>query len=162
MEIQVNSKKISQNDFKLMMVDLVEKMPQLPFDFNAPTLTDFEDKGMDNALILYHLFLVTRHFLIQVKNNVSICIENIISNPAEKMERIYNDVMVWELKYYTTRTINSMITSTHNWLPIAKAHSFSNTALSSSIYNQVGSYSIPGVVEDYHIRGSYDLLRIAL
>ncbi|EJR57595.1 hypothetical protein IIM_00202 [Bacillus cereus VD107] len=155
-KIQVNSKKISQSDFKLMMIDLVEKMPQLPFDFNAPTLTEFEDKGMDNATILYHLFLVARHFLIEVKNNVSTCIENIISNPSEKMERIYKDVAIWELKHLTTRTINSMITSPHNWLPVTKAHSFSNTALSSSIYNQTGSHSIPGVVEDYHVRRSHD------
>ncbi|MED3957668.1 DUF2357 domain-containing protein [Priestia aryabhattai] len=152
--VKVNSKKISQNNYKIMMADLVDKMAQLPFDFNTPTLTDFQDQGLENPSILYHLFLVVRHFVIEIEDNVSACLENIISNPAEKIEPVYKEVPIWEVKHLSKRTFNSMIHS-NDWIQINDKHNVRKAALATKVYYK-DSYSIPGVAEDYHVTRSFD------
>ncbi|SET45481.1 PD-(D/E)XK nuclease superfamily protein [Natronincola peptidivorans] len=152
--IKVSSSKIDPKDYEKMLYDIVEGMAQLPFDFNTPTYERFEIKDIEESSVLYHVFLIIKHILMNPKENMEDSFESIVSNPIRREERIDIKKDVWDASNISFKTIEGIVNSPSQLVLLQGDNPLGNTALAQAIYNKSRSQYFPTqVIEPLVIRG---------
>lgn len=142
-QVHVVSKKISRDEHDLMLKEIIEKMAQLPFDFNSPTNENFVIGDDLDIYILYHRYLILKYIIFDADVNLESSMESILRNPSRKNIYEKNRKEIWSLDKVSTQVFDGII---HNaqYLEKVPAHSTINqTMLAKKLKQKSGQTYFP-------------------
>ncbi len=154
--IVVKSNKISSEGYEMMLKDIVEKMAQLPFDFNSPTYEPFNVEDLSDRRILYHLFVIVKYIVFNVEMNLQGALECITRNPTRKHVCELHRVETWNVSHITSHTISSIVTNPQALEDIASYGNINDTSLARKIKQKNGKAKFPMYVDSMQLNNSLD------
>lgn len=154
--IVVKSNKISSEDYEMMLKDIVEKMAQLPFDFNSPTYEPFNVEDLSDRRILYHLFVIVKYIVFYAETNLQGALECITRNPTRKHVYELHRVESWNVSHITSHTINSIVTNPQALEDIPPYGNINDTSLARRIKQKNGKAKFPTYVDSMQLNNSLD------
>lgn len=148
--------RLSETDFDKMLTELVEKLAQLPFAYNTPTQTSSTPNELESADILYHSFLIVRHFFYDGEPTLEEAIEAILRNPARKAEREQEKVDIWEASHISGNNVQQLLYNQTDWIQLRRGHPLLETqAAKLNAESEHAGYFPQKVVQDRVVR-SFD------
>ncbi|OTW93891.1 hypothetical protein BK702_03755 [Bacillus thuringiensis serovar cameroun] len=154
--IIVKSNKISSEDYEMMLKDIVEKMAQLPFDFNSPTYEPFNVEDLSDRRILYHLFVIVKYIVFNAEMNLQGALECITRNPTRKHVYELHRVETWNVNHITSHTISSIVTHPQTLEDIPSYGNLNDTSLARRIKQKNGKAKFPMYVDSMQLNNSLD------
>jgi predicted component of viral defense system (DUF524 family) len=154
--VSVQSKKISQECYESMLVDICGKMAELPFNFNSPTFEPVEIDTSGSASILYHSFLILRFIILNADTNLEGAYEGVFKNPSRKIEREVYECNTWEATNFGVDTIHSIVTRPDRLYTLNETNRLCKTHLSQCLSQGKASSSFPEKVNGIKPSSSLD------
>lgn len=108
-QIRVVSKKISSENYEVMLREITKVMAQLPFDFNSIASEETYIDTINSSKILYHTFLILKYVILNDEVNFQGAFESIFSNPCRKNEQINAECNIWEASNVSSGTLVSLV-----------------------------------------------------
>lgn len=156
--IQVISGKISLELYDLLLKEVVEKMAQLPFDFNSPTYEYFEIRDQTNNHVLYHLYLILKYLFFDAEVNLQSSLESIVRNPSRK--NIYETKLteVWNIDKVTSQVFSSMIYNSHFLIKVPSDNRINQTIFARKLKEKNRESYFPIYADSVKLNNSFDTM----
>lgn len=155
-KVQVRSDKIDNNDYYRMLDYIVERISQLPFDFNTPTFTYFNMDDQRSPSVLYHTFLVLRYLVMRSNNNIEDVYTTVFNNlnRENKEEDVIQTIN--ELTNVSSKTIYGIVQRPEYLKKIESGNKLLKTTLAKKINSRCNKNLFPEKYHNIRIIKSYD------
>lgn len=154
--LNVVSKKISQDNYEQMVIDLASSMAQLPFDFNSPSCEYAFIDTSDTGKILYHTFLILKYIVLSPETNLEGAYASIIGNPSRKADKIDSYCYTWDAANINNNTLMSIISEPDNLYKLNLSNRLNNLALAKELKGKDGNSYFPYKVRNTRVISSLD------
>lgn len=148
--------KLSETEFERMMSEIMEKMALLPFDFNTNSFTSIESMDIRRSEVLYHAFLVIRHWLKQPESTLEGAIRAIWREPIRKETLTVRTQDVWNVSRVSANTLESIVLGNEHMVRLPERHQLSRTGFARQMARAKGDTYFPMQVHESHVERSLD------
>ncbi|MCM3040656.1 DUF2357 domain-containing protein [Paenibacillus motobuensis] len=148
--------KLSETEFERMMSEIVEKMALLPFDFNTNSFTSIESMDIRRSEVLYHAFLVIRHWLKKPEPMLEGAIRSIWREPIRREMLSVRTQDVWNVSHVSANTLASIVTGNDPMVRLPEWHQLSRTGIARQMAKAKGDTYFPMKIHESHVERSLD------
>ncbi|MEE8168280.1 MAG: DUF2357 domain-containing protein [Candidatus Hydrothermarchaeales archaeon] len=134
-ELDIENKKISADEFKELLEEISTIIKALPYDYNSPTFLPFDRTEYWPIEVLYHNFVYLRYIMLQVKNfdRLKGQVNKILYSPHFKREKKIELKDVSKASNINVTTIEKIFTNPENLVKIEPESSLAVTSLAQKI-----------------------------
>jgi uncharacterized protein len=154
--VYVKSSKISEQDYEQMIKDIIEKMAQLPFNYNSPTNEYFEINEETSSNILYHMYLILKYLIFDAEPNLQSALESIIRNPTRRNIYEVKRTGIWNIDKVSSQVVSSIMCNPDLLVKLPSSCEINKTTLAKKLKRQSGETYFPLTADFMVLNNSLD------
>lgn len=141
--VEVRSSKLDSGGFESLLLEITDRVSNLPFDINSPSFVPFAREALDERDRLYHALVYLRWAMWFSRPSLEESWALVAADPHRTLIREERHVAPWDARSVTPRTLERIASHPESWGRVPAGSPLATTALGSQLTDSRGRTYFP-------------------